>query len=395
MGGGNELEPEHEHAGDYRTTVAWPAPVASVSKPLARASEPPRPHASRCAANDAPGDGPPVLVSHPTGRTPVVQRVRGQIARVARFDTTVLITGESGTGKEGVARELHARSVRATGPFVPVNCGAIPAELLESELFGHEKGAFTGAITLRRGRFELAQHGTLFLDEVAEMSPIMQVKLLRVLQERVFERVGSCDVRPCDVRIVAATNRRLEDEVASGRFRADLYYRLNVFPISLPPLRERLDDLPLLIEDLNLRLDARGFPTVTFTDAAVAALNSHAWPGNVRELENLMERISVMTLGHPAGVDDLPLRLSPRSSAARPDVAADAHRTPRHDAPSRAAAIELPAEGINLRDTLTGIEKSLIDQALVRSDGVVAHAARLLGVGRTTLLEKLRKDPAR
>ena len=354
-----------------------------------------RPGATRRAANEAPGDGPVVLVSHPTGQTPVVRLVRQQIAQVARFDTTVLISGGSGTGKEGVARELHGRSARASGPFVPVNCGAIPAELLESELFGHEKGAFTGAITLRRGRFELAQHGTLFLDEIAEMSPIMQVKLLRVLQERVFERVGSCEVRSCDVRIIAATNRQLEDEVAAGRFRADLYYRLNVFPIALPPLRDRVEDLPLLIEDLNLRFAAREFPTVTFTPSALEALNSHAWPGNVRELENLMERISVMTLGRPADVDDLPFRRSerPPSTAGGPGVGARLSLV--STSASNAPGIELPPEGINLRDTLTGIEKSLIDQALVRSDGVVAHAARLLGVGRTTLLEKLRKDPAR
>src|SRR5450432_528168 len=227
-----------------------------------RAPEQVIPRVLRRAANDAPGDGPAIMISHPTGRTAAVRRVREQIRQVAGFDTTVLISGESGTGKEGVARELHARSARAAGPFVPVNCGAIPAELLESELFGHEKGAFTGAITLRRGRFELAQNGTLFLDEIAEMSPVMQVKLLRVLQERVFERVGSCDVRSCDLRIVAATNRRLEEEVAAGRFRRDLYYRLNVFPIELPALRVRIEDLALLIEDLNLRLVARGFPAV-------------------------------------------------------------------------------------------------------------------------------------
>ena len=236
------------------------------------------------ASNEGPQDVPRVMVSHPTGRNPAVQRVREQIGQVAQFDTTVLITGESGTGKEGVARELHAQSRRRRGPFVPVNCGAIPAELLESELFGHEKGAFTGAITTRKGRFELAQGGTLFLDEIAEMSPVMQVKLLRVLQERVIERVGSCDARPCDVRIVAATNRDLHAEVGTGRFRTDLYYRLNVFPIELPPLRCRSDDLPLLIEDLNLRLASRGFVPVVFSDAAAAALEAHPWEGNVREL---------------------------------------------------------------------------------------------------------------
>ena len=358
-----------------------------------RAPEEVIPRILRRAANDAPGDAPAIMVSHPTGRTAAVRRVREQIRQVARFDTTVLISGESGTGKEGVARELHSQSARAAGPFVPVNCGAIPAELLESELFGHEKGAFTGAITLRRGRFELAQNGTLFLDEIAEMSPVMQVKLLRVLQERVFERVGSCDVRRCDVRIVAATNRRLEEEVAAGRFRADLYYRLNVFPIELPTLRGRIDDLPLLIEDLNLRLVARGFPPVAFTPAALAELEAHAWPGNVRELENLMERVSVTTLGRPVTAGDLPFR-QPRVESHVVSGSALAAVTPETRAcGGRATGVPLPDHGLNLRDTLAAIEKDLIDQALVRANGVVAHAARLLGVGRTTLLEKLRREP--
>jgi sigma-54 dependent transcriptional regulator, flagellar regulatory protein len=343
------------------------------------------------AANDAPGAFA-IRVSYPTGRTAAVRHVREQIGQVARFDSNVLISGESGTGKEGVARELHARSLRSNGPFVPVNCGAIPAELLESELFGHEKGAFTGAIATRRGRFELAQGGTLFLDEIAEMSPVMQVKLLRVLQERVFERVGSCDVRQCDVRIVAATNRRLDQEVASGRFRADLFYRLNVFPIELPALRVRRADLPLLIEDLNLKLSSRGFPAVAFTPAALADLESHDWPGNVRELENLMERVAVATLGRPADSEDLPFR----KRAVEPTVEALDDDTDTVAVVARAAAIgpcvRLPEQGLNLRQTLATIESELIGQALARADGVVAHAARLLGVGRTTLLEKLRKE---
>jgi sigma-54 dependent transcriptional regulator, flagellar regulatory protein len=345
------------------------------------------------AANDAPSDLPMLTITYPTGRTPEARRVREQIGQVARFDSTVLISGESGTGKERVARELHAHSTRAAGPFVPVSCGAIPAELLESELFGHEKGAFTGAISTRRGRFELAQHGTLFLDEIGEMSPMMQVKLLRVLQERVFERVGSCDVRACDVRIVAATNRRLEQEVASGRFRADLYYRLNVFPIEVPALRARLADLPLLIEALNLRLAARGFSTVEFTPAARLELDAHAWHGNVRELENLMERMSITTLGRPAAPEDLPFG----RGLVAPFVRDQVHTVDRPDCASEitcptAPRVELPLEGLNLRDTVALLERSLIDQAIARSDGVVAQAARLLGVGRTTLLEKLRRD---
>jgi sigma-54 specific flagellar transcriptional regulator A len=341
------------------------------------------------AANDGPGESAGCLVGYPTGRTAAVRRVREHIGQVARFDSTVLISGESGTGKEGVARELHARSARASGPFVPVNCGAIPAELLESELFGHEKGAFTGALATRRGRFELAQRGTLFLDEIAEMSPVMQVKLLRVLQERVFERVGSCDVRQCDVRIVAATNRRLEDEVAAGRFRADLYYRLNVFPIQLPPLRARREDVPLLIEDLNLKLSSRGFPGVAFTAAAQRALESHDWPGNVRELENLMERIAVATLGRMADLEDLPFRMRDEESPADTVPGATDESSASAQPPP---SVVLPVGGLNLKQTLAAIENELIGQALARADGVVAQAARLLGVGRTTLLEKLRKE---
>jgi sigma-54 specific flagellar transcriptional regulator A len=339
------------------------------------------------AANDAPETTPPEFVGHPTGRSPGARRVREQIGQVGRFDTTVLITGESGTGKEGVARALHGQSARAAGPFVPVNCGAIPAELLESELFGHDKGAFTGASAARRGRFELADGGTLFLDEIAEMSPFMQVKLLRVLQERVFERVGSGEARRCNVRIVAATNRNLPEEVAGGRFRADLYYRLNVYPIAIPALRERAEDLPLLIDDLNARLGERGFPRVAFSDAALAALARHDWPGNVRELENLLERLAVSALGATVGVAQLPFA-PPKRVAAGPG--ADDEAAPRAAAELNVA---LPAEGLCLKGTLAALESDLIAQALERADGVVARAARLLGVGRTTLLEKLRKRP--
>ena len=356
------------------------------------------------AANDAPDRLRPAVVGHPTGTSAGIRRVREQIGRVARFDSNVLILGESGTGKEGVARELHAHSGRAEGPFVPVNCGAIPAELLESELFGHEKGAFTGAITTRRGRFELARSGTLFLDEIAEMSPFMQVKLLRVLQERTFERVGSGETIRCDVRIVAATNRDLEAEVAAGRFRADLYYRLNVFPIALPPLRERIEDLPFLIEDLNLTLAARGFPPVALSEAALAVLAGHRWPGNVRELENLLERLAVAAAGATVGPEQLPLarpegtgRAAALTAAIR-DEAGTAPAAPAAPAPPAAPVVPrlaLPTQGLNLKDTLAALESDLIAQALERADGVVAHAARLLGIGRTTLLEKLRKEPRR
>ena len=252
------------------------------------------------------------------------------------------------------------------------------------------KGAFTGAITTRKGRFELAQGGTLFLDEIAEMSPVMQVKLLRVLQERVIERVGSCDARPCDVRIVSATNRDLHADVGAGRFRTDLYYRLNVFPIELPPLRARSDDLPLLIEDLNLRLSSRGFSPVVFSVAAAAALEAHPWQGNVRELENLMERVSVTARGSTVTADDLPFG---RGSGRPTDAPTAAPAAGCGEPAARLLHVALPEQGLNLRDTLARIERDLIGTALERSGGVVAHAARLLGIGRTTLLEKLRRDP--
>jgi sigma-54 specific flagellar transcriptional regulator A len=339
------------------------------------------------AANDAAPGAPRAFVSHPTGRSGGARRVREQVGQVGRFDTTVLITGESGTGKEGVARALHTQSARSSGPFVPVNCGAIPAELLESELFGHEKGAFTGAIGTRRGRFELADGGTLFLDEIAEMSAFMQVKLLRVLQERSFERVGSGETRSCNVRIVAATNRNLPAEVATGRFRADLYYRLNVYPIAIPPLRTRSEDLPLLIEDLNARLAGRGFPPVAFSDGALAALARYEWPGNVRELENLLERLAVSAGDAPVGVAQLPF------TALRPVDVAAAGEAPAATRGAAELRLELPAGGLCLKGTLAALESDLIAQALGRADGVVAKAARLLGVGRTTLLEKLRKRP--
>jgi sigma-54 specific flagellar transcriptional regulator A len=354
----------------------------------------PRDGSAASAANEAPEHARPVPVRHPTGTSAVVRRVREQIGKVAPFDTTVLVTGESGTGKEGVARELHAHSPRSAGPFVPVNCGAIPAELLESELFGHEKGAFTGALATRRGRFELAQGGTLFLDEIAEMSPVMQVKLLRVLQERVYERVGSGEARLADVRIVAATNRDLELEVAAGRFRGDLYFRLNVFPIELPPLRARREDLGDLLDDLNLRLLAKGFAAVRFANCAYGALGRHPWPGNVRELENLLERLAITAPGEVITLAMLPPKFGGTAGLVPPEgegTVTDAAQPAGAVAPAARGGVDLPPDGLDLRGTLAAIEQQLIEQALARADGVVAHAARLLGVGRTTLLEKLRK----
>ncbi|MEC7472207.1 MAG: sigma-54 dependent transcriptional regulator, partial [Pseudomonadota bacterium] len=241
----------------------------------------------------------PNLFRSLVGTSRAVQHVRQMMQQVADTEASVLILGESGTGKEVVARNLHYHSKRRQGPFVPVNCGAIPAELLESELFGHEKGAFTGAITARSGRFELAEGGTLFLDEIGDMPLPMQVKLLRVLQERTFERVGSNRTQSADVRIIAATHKNLEKMIEEGTFREDLYYRLNVFPIEMAPLRERVEDIPLLMNELISRMEHEKRGSIRFNSAAIMSLCRHDWPGNVRELANLVERMAIM---HPYGV---------------------------------------------------------------------------------------------
>jgi len=240
------------------------------------------------------------------GTSRQIQAVRSMMGQVADKDVTVLIAGESGTGKEVVARNLHYNSPRRKKPFVPVNCGAIPAELLESELFGHEKGAFTGAINARAGRFELAEGGTLFLDEIGDMPLHMQVKILRVLQEKSYERVGGNKSFQTDVRIVAATHRNLEKMIEDGQFREDLYYRLNVFPIEMPSLRERAEDIPLLINELVSRLESEKRGSIRFNSAAIMSLCQHLWHGNVRELANLVERMAIMHPFGVVGVQDLP-----------------------------------------------------------------------------------------
>jgi len=320
------------------------------------------------------------------GISPQVQRVRTLISQVAPSDANVLILGESGTGKELVARSIHRESPRAARPFVPVNCGAIPADLLESELFGHEKGAFTGAISTRAGRFELAEGGTLFLDEIGDMSPHMQVKLLRVLQERSFERVGSNKTRYTDVRIIAATHRDLESEIADGRFREDLFYRLEEFPIIMPPLRDRIEDLGLLVKTLVSRLEnERG--AVHIGKPVVDALRRYHWPGNVRELSNTVERLRVLHRGGVAEASSLPDKIL-RAGAPAVDALGGADDT---SPAGRAGGVQLPEDGLDLKEYLAGIELYMIREALDRSGGVVAQAAKLLGLGRTTLVEKMRK----
>ncbi|VFS90100.1 transcriptional regulator FleQ [Pseudomonas aeruginosa] len=316
--------------------------------------------------------------------------------QVADTDASVLILGESGTGKEVVARNLHYHSKRREGPFVPVNCGAIPAELLESELFGHEKGAFTGAITSRAGRFELANGGTLFLDEIGDMPLPMQVKLLRVLQERTFERVGSNKTQNVDVRIIAATHKNLEKMIEDGTFREDLYYRLNVFPIEMAPLRERVEDIALLLNELISRMEHEKRGSIRFNSAAIMSLCRHDWPGNVRELANLVERLAIMHPYGVIGVGELPKKFrhvddedEQLASSLREELeerAAINAGLPGMDAPAM-----LPAEGLDLKDYLANLEQGLIQQALDDAGGVVARAAERLRIRRTTLVEKMRK----
>jgi sigma-54 specific flagellar transcriptional regulator A len=248
----------------------------------------------------------------PSGQSDAIRQVNALIDQVSAHESSVLILGESGTGKEVVARAVHHSSPRRHRPFIAVNCGAIPADLLESELFGHEKGAFTGAVATRKGRFELAEGGTLFLDEIGDMSLPMQVKLLRVLQERTFERVGSALQFRCNVRIIAATHRNLEDAIERGAFREDLFYRLNVFPIEMPALRSRIEDLATLIRDFSDLNVAAGRQRVQLSTAAVECLVRYGWPGNVRELGNLIERLSILCAGRVVGAADLPPRYRPK-----------------------------------------------------------------------------------
>ncbi|MCR9261261.1 MAG: sigma-54 dependent transcriptional regulator [Pseudomonadaceae bacterium] len=311
---------------------------------------------------------------------------RAQMAAAAGKDVTVLVTGESGTGKEVVARALHAGSRRESGPFVPVNCGAIPAELLESELFGHEKGAFTGAISQKTGRFELAHGGTLFLDEIGDLPYPMQVKVLRAIEQKSFERVGGVNTRVSDVRIVAATNKNLESLIESGDFREDLFYRLNVFPIELAPLRKRAEDLPLLVNALTGRIQQEQGLHVRLSVDALAVLGGYSWPGNVRELANLLQRLAIQYPHALVRSQDLPKKYT-ESLPAKPtkSSAPAAGNLPDDN------EVLLPVNGIDLKDYLARLEKSLIEQALEDTNAVVARAADRLHIRRTTLVEKMRK----
>ncbi len=330
------------------------------------------------------------------GRSKAMGQVLELVERAAPSRSTVLIMGESGTGKEMVAKAIHFASPRKDGPFVSVNCMALSTGVLESELFGHEKGSFTGAVARKRGRFEMAHGGTLLLDEVGELTPELQVKLLRVLQERTFERVGSNKTQNVDVRIIAATHKNLEKMIEDGTFREDLYYRLNVFPIEMAPLRERVEDIALLLNELISRMEHEKRGSIRFNSAAIMSLCRHDWPGNVRELANLVERLAIMHPYGVIGVGELPKKFrhvddedEQLASSLREELeerAAINAGLPGMDAPAM-----LPAEGLDLKDYLANLEQGLIQQALDDAGGVVARAAERLRIRRTTLVEKMRK----
>ncbi|MCF6179996.1 MAG: sigma-54 dependent transcriptional regulator [Geopsychrobacter sp.] len=307
------------------------------------------------------------------GNSLSMQKVFSRMEKVAATDSTILILGASGTGKELVAKAIHYNSHRSEKPFMAINCGAIPADLLESELFGHVKGAFTSAIADKRGKFEVANGGTIFLDEIGNMPLQLQMKLLRVLQEYEFERVGSSNKIRMNVRLISATNADIGKEISKGNFREDLYYRLNVIPITLPPLNERSGDIPLLarhfLEKICLEMKR---PLMPINKEALQAIEAYHWPGNVREMENVIERTVTLADGEIIELSDLP-----------PDVAASESLQP--------PATLLPQEGVNMPAVIATIERQMISQAMSRTSGVKARAAELLGINRTTLVEKIKR----
>lgn len=327
------------------------------------------------------------------GQNTSLSEVFRTLGKVAPTDSTVLVTGESGTGKELLVRALHRQSARREMPFVPINCGAIPKELLESELFGHEKGAFTHAIRSRIGRFEMAEGGTVFLDEIGEMDLLLQVKILRVLQEREIERVGGQGAKKVDVRIVAATNRNLEDEVACGRFREDLYYRLNVIPLHLPALRDRGEDVLHLTDYFLKRFcSVKKRPMLTLSPDVQRVLEAYTWPGNVRELENLAERLSILCDEDVVRLDDIPTKILSQVG----DVVDLPPPTPKDLFFSKMGfawptITDLQELKLGLKEFLDTAEENLLLEALSLAAGVKNQAAEILGIKRTTLIEKLKK----
>ena len=364
--------------------------------------------ASACAAA-GPGPDRAALETLIIGEAPSIASLRRLVRQVAPSDASVLLVGPSGSGKEVVARAIHAQSKRAGKPFVAINCGAIPRDLLESELFGHEKGSFTGAFAQHKGRFEEAHGGTLFLDEIGDMPADMQVKLLRVLEERVVQRIGGRGQIAVDVRILAATHRDIDAAIDAGSFREDLFYRLAVFPIDIPSLAERGGDVPLLVG--HFLEQAKGRKPVRFSAAAFDRMAEHGWPGNVRELRNFVERANILYAGRAIGRDEAGALLLRRGRvgaierralwdateiAAAPEPALESAVEPADDVvvPIRAdvpAIAMTEAQPVALRDMLAEIERRYIEEALTQSDGVIADAARMLSLQRTTLIEKMRK----
>ncbi len=309
------------------------------------------------------------------GNSPAIQPVFTRMEKILQTDSTVLILGESGTGKELVARAIHYNGARKAKPFIAINCGAIPGELLESELFGHVRGSFTGAVHDKPGKFELANQGTIFLDEIGTMPMHLQMKLLRVLQEQEIERVGATRRIKLDVRVISATNSDLDQRVSQGLFREDLFYRLNVIPIHLPPLRERCEDIPLLAKHFLRKIcNEMRRPVLDITPTALRALENYAWPGNVREMENVIERAIALTDGVVIDCHDLPLKIGGTH------LDHDHLPTP-----------QVPEQGLDLTDTIARIEMNLITQAMNRADNIKARAANLLKVNRTTLVEKMKR----
>ncbi|MFK7915902.1 MAG: sigma-54 interaction domain-containing protein, partial [Pseudomonadales bacterium] len=334
------------------------------------------------------GDPLPSIIGSSAG----TMTLKHRLAQVAKGDSTVLLTGPSGTGKSFLAETIHRHSERQGKPFVPINCGAIPTELIESELFGHEKGAFTGALDRRLGRFDLASGGTLFLDEIGDMPYAMQVKLLRAIQERVFERVGGVETIVADVRIIAATNVDLEARIREGAFREDLFYRLNVFPVQVPSLAERREDLPALVDHFCEGMVKQYGYSIRLTEEAIERLQCNEWPGNLRELSNLIERLTAEHGDVMLGVDRLPIKyqsIGPDTEEQAATPASDA-MVPQGSGQSGAIGL-LPINGLDLKAYLAELEQNLIEQALRDTDAVVARAADRLHIRRTTLVEKMRK----
>ena len=328
------------------------------------------------------------------GESKPIRDVFDVVARAAGSQSTVMIYGESGTGKELIARALHMNSPRASKPFIAVNCGAIPHELLEGELFGYEKGSFTGAVNTRIGRMELANQGTIFFDEIGDMPTSLQVKLLRVLAEREIDRIGSTKPTPIDIRVITATHRNLEESIKEGSFREDLFYRLNIIPINLPPLRERKTDIPLLANHFLKKFNGTGVPK-TISDEAMQFLVNYSWPGNIRELANFVERMVVLSIGSTITPRDLPEKvLGDTPKEKWQPLEEDEEGNPAQilqQSLRQSFHVGIPEEGINLKKTVEEFEKELLLEALEKTGWVKNKAANLLGLNRTTLVEKLKK----